>query len=218
MVFDMMVVLCLILIVVVSGLHIPNDALKTRRVTALGYRAESLWEMIPFAVTADVADFGCDIASEEMPLLRDVNLKGGDYFVGENIPVVSEKCELYEIFHVDDYRKQQPLIMKLSDQVTNIDVEYEVYTTISDRLAYNEKDLFVQIYEKVENLQGGKSALIMEKGEDNLRFHVGRKGRYTGEALKSAFENVIRIVDALHQKGMIWTEIKVCGAKRNLWK
>eukprot|EP00980_Cylindrotheca_fusiformis_P008322 scaffold1740_cov102-Cylindrotheca_fusiformis.AAC.1 len=128
------------------------------------------------------------------------------YLVQRQIPVASAKCELYEAFRVDDVHRTHPMIVKVSERADTIQAEYNVYTTIARKLFHEEQDLFVQIYDKIE--EPNLCALVMEKGEDNVRFHLQRHGRFQGDELKVAMERVIRVVQALHDKGMIWTEIK----------
>ncbi|CAJ1942842.1 unnamed protein product [Cylindrotheca closterium] len=132
------------------------------------------------------------------------------YVIDRQIECGSEKIQLYEAFHVRDDGKAYPMIVKLSKNIGSIQVEHEVYRTIESQLRDDERDCFVQIYDLIEepNCIPGKSALVLEKGEEDLRTHIQRLGRFQGPELRSAMQKVIRIVEALHSKGMVWTEIK----------
>lgn len=129
-----------------------------------------------------------------------------EYVIGKYIPVASEKCELYEAFHVCDSKRKRPMIMKISRALENIQTEYQVYKQVAEELDGKKKDLFVQIFDKID--LGEQRAILMEKGEDNLRFCLGKKGPYKGEALRSAMKRVIRTVEALHERELVWTEVK----------
>lgn len=144
----------------------------------------------------------------EMPIVGRVFK--GTYLIDRQVPCGSEKIQLFEAFHVMDRAKENPMIVKLSQNIGSIQVEYEVYRTIHSQLRQDERDCFVQIYDRIDepHCVPGQSALVMEKGEENLRTHLQRLGRFQGSDLRSAMEKVIRIVDALHDKGMVWTEIK----------
>lgn len=132
------------------------------------------------------------------------------YLIDRQIECGSEKIQLYEAFHVMDEAKAHPMIVKLSKNIGSIQVEHEVYKTIESQLRKDEMDCFVEIYDHIEepNCVPGQSALVLEKGEENLRTHILRLGRFQGEELRFAMKKVIRIVEALHSKGMVWTEIK----------
>lgn len=132
------------------------------------------------------------------------------YLIDRQIECGSAKIQLYEAFHVLDRAKANPMIVKLSKNIGSIQVEHEVYRTIESQLSKDERDCFVQIYDHIEepNCVPGKSALVMEKGEDDIRTHLHKFGRFEGPELRSTMQKVIRIVEALHNKGMVWTEIK----------
>mmetsp|Transcript_1260 Transcript_1260/g.2523 ORF Transcript_1260/g.2523 Transcript_1260/m.2523 type:complete len:474 (+) Transcript_1260:29-1450(+) len=132
------------------------------------------------------------------------------FLIDRQIECGSEKIQLYEAFHVLDDAKANPMIVKLSRNIGSIQVEHEVYRTIESQLREDERDCFVEIYDHIEEPDciPGKSALVLEKGEDNLRTYLQRFGEFRGPELRSAMQKVIRIVEALHSKGMIWTEIK----------
>jgi serine/threonine protein kinase len=187
----------------ISGLNVSPTTSVRRARTVLNYRNE---EQEEFLIPVDVSYMRNQPVTNTLvgQILMD------RYIVERQIPVSSEKCELYEAFRVDDAMRENPMIVKLSDTLNNIAAEYEVYTTVASQLCHEEQDLFVEIYDKIEqtHLNRGKSALIMEKGEDNLRFHLQRNGRFQGDELRVAMQRVIRTVQALHNKGMIWTEIK----------
>lgn len=128
------------------------------------------------------------------------------YVVGRAIPVASEKCEIYEAFHICDPHRQRPMIIKVSNALENIETEYRVYKQVAEVLEHDQKDFLAQIYDKID--MGTKYGIVMEQGEDNLRFWIQNRGGYRGDKLKSAMSRVIRIVAALHMKGLVWTEIK----------
>lgn len=186
----------------VSGLNIisPSYALKRPR-TALNYRNDEKNEELLWDASSVINQPAVTMIGQ---VLKD------KYVVEREIPVASAKCELYEVFLVEDVWRENPLIVKLSEKADNIEAEYQVYSIIASKLYPEEQDLFVEIYDKIDeaHLVRGKSALVMEKGEDNLRFHLQRHGRLQREELRVAMERVIRVVQALHEKGMIWTEIK----------
>lgn len=133
------------------------------------------------------------------------------YLLESQIPIGSDKCRLYQAFHVLDREKANPVIIKLSKNTSSIWVEFEVYISIRNQLREDEKRCFVDIYDHIDEREcgvPGHSALVLEKGEADLRTHLQQYGRFQGAALRTAMKQVIQIVETLHSRGMIWTEIK----------
>jgi hypothetical protein len=166
--------------------------------TALGYQNEA----------ASSVDTQLQIP-QTPPLLTGLVLNG-EYELTNYIPVASSKCELYEAYRKADSARQNPLIVKMSEHTNQIDMEHQIYKFVAERLNQDKKHLFVEIYDKVEphTSTNGMAAIVMEKGEDNLRFDIGRRGALRGHKLRKAMETVICAVGALHEKGLVWTEIK----------
>ena len=173
----------------VSGLSLNHIFRSTRQGTALGY------------------------ANERMPHLEKSlvgQIVNNRYRLSNEIQVASPKCEIYEAFHLDDVTRKHPVIVKMSYATEAIDLEHRNFMAVTDNISRDKRDLFVQIYDKVKPSHGtlGKSAIVMEKGEDNLRFIIGRNGAYRGESLRKGMETVIKTVNVLHELDMVWTETK----------
>lgn len=133
----------------------------------------------------------------------------GQYMIDSNIPVASKKCKIYEAYRINDPQRK-PVIIKLSPIIDRIHIEYKNYEAIAHRLGPNSRNLFVDIYDWIvpSPLTHGCAGIIMEKGEDNLRFDIMTHGRYRGDKLRNAMESVLRIVNSLHEENIMWTEIK----------
>jgi len=132
------------------------------------------------------------------------------FVVAEKLRVGGDRSELYKCYHVLDKPQQFALVIKLSHNIQQIELEHRIYGDLFSRLSPDRQELFVRAYDWVpaSDLTNGRVGFAMECGLENLRGHIWRHGPYTGEKLRSAMENVIRIVQALHGLGVVWSELK----------
>jgi serine/threonine protein kinase len=161
----------------------------------------------------------------------------GKYVLTGYIPVPSPKCEIYKAYPLSHGRveRHNPLIVKFSN--TGVDHEYLNYQRLWSRLEPHQQNLFVQVYDRIPpaTLSSGAihrpsedfwaaspitedgsqppqeeqpAGLVMERGKDNLRVHIRKRGAYRGDALRHAMRTVIQCVHALHSNSYVWTELK----------
>jgi hypothetical protein len=132
------------------------------------------------------------------------------FHVTEKLRVGGDRSELYKCYHVLDDAQQYSLVIKLSHNTEQIELEHRIYGDLFTRLAQDRQQLFVRAYDWVSAspATNGRVGFVMECGLENLRGHVWRHGPYTGDKLRSVMENLIRIVDSLHGLGVVWSELK----------
>jgi hypothetical protein len=132
------------------------------------------------------------------------------FHVTEKLRVGGDRSELYKCYHVLDNAQQYSLVIKLSHNTEQIELEHRIYGDLFTRLAQDRQQLFVRAYDWVSAspATNGRVGFVMECGLENLRGHVWRHGPYTGDKLRNVMENVIRIVDSLHGLGVVWSELK----------
>jgi hypothetical protein len=135
------------------------------------------------------------------------------FVITEQIRVGSTKSELFKCFHISDYKPNQqqfPLVIKLSQNKEQMELEHRIYSELSHRQSPEQLGLFVKVYDWIapSPLTNDRAGFAMECGLENLRGYIWRHGPYTGDRLRDAMRTVIRIVHALHQLGTIWTEVK----------
>ena len=126
--------------------------------------------------------------------------------ITEKLRIGSTKSELFKCYHIGDDDKRFPLVMKLSQNTNQIHLEHRIFLDLFSRLESADLNLFVRVYDLVEIDQ--KSGFIMDCGIENLRGYLWRYGPLKGESLRKAMKTVIGIVNALHQLGTVWTEVK----------
>lgn len=133
------------------------------------------------------------------------------FFIKEKLRVGGDRSELYKCYHVlDKDLMKYPLVIKLSHNIEQIELEHRIYGDLFSRLSEERKNLFVRAYDWVtaSPLTSGRVGFVMECGLENLRGYVWRNGPYTGKQLRNAMKNVIGIVHSLHELGVVWTELK----------
>ncbi|KAL3942755.1 MAG: hypothetical protein SGBAC_003099 [Bacillariaceae sp.] len=132
------------------------------------------------------------------------------FLVAEKLRVGGDRSELYKCYHVLDKPQEFALVIKLSHNIQQIELEHRIYGDLFSRLSPERQELFVRAYDWVPASEqtNGRVGFAMECGLENLRGHIWRHGPYTGEKLRSSMENVIRIVQALHGLGVVWSELK----------
>ncbi|CAJ1962669.1 unnamed protein product [Cylindrotheca closterium] len=132
------------------------------------------------------------------------------FVVAEKLRVGGDRSELYKCYHVLDKPQEYALVIKLSHNIQQIELEHRIYGDLFSRLSHDRQELFVRAYDWVpaSDLTNGRVGFAMECGLENLRGHIWRHGPYNGEKLRTAMENVIRIVQSLHGFGVVWSELK----------
>eukprot|EP00980_Cylindrotheca_fusiformis_P027986 scaffold22575_cov141-Cylindrotheca_fusiformis.AAC.17 len=119
----------------------------------------------------------------------------GDYKLIDDDPKASSgKSLIYQGLDPSDNK----VIVKLSDRTDALKREAENYEIFS------ETDLFVQLHEYDEE----NGALIMERGELDLKTFLEENGPLKGWDLQYAAYTAAQCVAAVHDQGMVWTEVK----------
>lgn len=132
----------------------------------------------------------------------------------ELLPVASaRKCQIYlaQVGNNPDQNEESSLaIVKLSANIGAIKWEASAYQLLNDVLSERDRSAFVHTFGMVQPSESTSNCagLIMERGTDNLRFQIRKKGAFRGQKLKEGFYRVIKIVNALHKHNFVWTEIK----------
>jgi len=133
-----------------------------------------------------------------------------DLLVTDQLRVGSTKSELFKCYHTSDEAKVHPFVIKISHNTRQIELEHKIYRHLSSQLTDDQQGLFCRAFEFVDAspMTDGRTGFVMECGIENLRGFIWKHGAYTGEKLKNAMRDVIRIVHTLHSLGTIWTEVK----------
>jgi serine/threonine protein kinase len=100
------------------------------------------------------------------------------------------------------------VIVKLSKNRDALQRESENYDKIAKDK--NTAGLFAKLYDHVTDIERypTKSALVMEKGCQDLRQYIQENGALEGQKLRNAAGIATLCVEAVHSAKMVWTEIK----------
>ncbi|KAL3934828.1 MAG: hypothetical protein SGBAC_009534, partial [Bacillariaceae sp.] len=135
----------------------------------------------------------------------------GQFLVDTQVRIGSTKCELFQCHHVSDVvDKKHPLMIKLSTNIPQMILEHRIYKDLFARLSLDQQQLFVRVYDWIpaSDLTEGRVGFVMEAGLENLRGIVWRNGPMTGLTLQQAMKRLLQTIHALHQLGVVWTEVK----------
>jgi len=104
-----------------------------------------------------------------------------------------------------------PLAVKISPNNENMEREYANYERINRRTKQvsfvNHVDFFLSAGTQGAFLK--QSALVMERGNENLKEHLRRTGHaLEGEALREAAKSALQCIAAVHSTGLVWTDVK----------
>jgi serine/threonine protein kinase len=125
----------------------------------------------------------------------------------------SGKSDIYKAFRRDVNGNPQgdPVIIKISPNTEALERESQNYDIIGDN---NKSTLFVELLDYLPEADPttakfqDKSAIVMERGIQDLRSFIQENGPLEGKQLQQTAENTARCVEAVHDSNMVWTEIK----------
>mgnify|MGYP005843655119 CR=1 FL=1 len=136
----------------------------------------------------------------------------------------SGKSFIYEAFPHDKQgnRTGDAVIVKLSENIEALEREHQNFGRIAK--CENTRKLFVKVHDYLETANPkrkemeGQAALIMERGEEDLRSFLRKSGPLKGHVLREAAKSCAEVVKAVHSSDMVWTEIKPANfvVKENL--
>jgi len=125
----------------------------------------------------------------------------------------SSICEAYKTEGATGLPRENatPVCMKISDNFVAISREYENYRKLSFfGMAAGE---FVKCYQffpvaGYDLPYQNQCALVIEKGDQDLKTFLNSKGKLEGKLLRDACESATKCAQALHKAGMVWTDMK----------
>jgi serine/threonine protein kinase len=125
----------------------------------------------------------------------------------------SGKSYIYKAFrsNVNGNPQGDPVIIKISPNTVALERESQNYGIIGDN---NESNLFVAVLDYLPEADPttskfqDKSAIVMERGTQDLKSFIQENGPLEGKQLQETAENTARCVEAVHDSNMVWTEIK----------
>jgi serine/threonine protein kinase len=125
----------------------------------------------------------------------------------------SGKSYVYKAFrsNVNGNPQGDPVIVKISANTEALERESQNYDTIGDN---NKSNLFVAVLDYLPEADPttakfqDKSAIVMERGTQDLKSFIEDNGPLKGKQLQETAENTARCVEAVHNRNMVWTEIK----------
>jgi hypothetical protein len=129
----------------------------------------------------------------------------------------SGKSNIWEAYKTDEStglpkNNASPVCMKISTNLEAISREYENYRKLSF-LGIWETGRFVRCYEffpvaGYDKRFRNQCALAMEKGSRDLKSFLNSKGKLENKELKDACVSATQCVQALHNAGLVWTDMK----------
>lgn len=138
---------------------------------------------------------------------------GGTYMLsGKGRRSTSGKSVIWSAYKKDDkgFPKGDPLTVKLSSNIESIKREADNYRKVTSG---RKSGLFVKYFDYV--VPAGTSppfntqcALVMEKGEEDLKAFIARNGPLEGKQLREAAITAIRCLQAVHAANLVWTDLK----------
>ena len=138
---------------------------------------------------------------------------GGTYMLsGKGRRSTSGKSVIWTAYKKDDkgFPKGDALTVKLSSNVESIEREADNYRKVTSG---RKTGLFVKYYDYV--VPAGTSApfntqcaLVMERGEEDLKAFIARNGPLEGKQLREAAITAIRCLQAVHAANLVWTDLK----------
>jgi Protein kinase domain len=128
----------------------------------------------------------------------------------------SGKSNIWEAYKANDMGlpvdNATPVCLKISTNLEAISREYENYRKLSF-LGIARTGRFVRCYEffpvaGYDKRFRNQCALVMERGAQDLKSYLTAKGRLEGKELRDACITATQCVQALHNAGLVWTDMK----------
>jgi hypothetical protein len=128
----------------------------------------------------------------------------------------SGKSNIWEAYKANDMGlpvdNATPVCLKISTNLEAISREYENYRKLSF-LGIARTGRFVRCFEffpvaGYDKRFRNQCALVMERGAQDLKSYLTAKGRLEGKELRDACITATQCVQALHNAGLVWTDMK----------
>jgi serine/threonine protein kinase len=139
----------------------------------------------------------------------------GDTYLlaGKPLRSTSGKSTIWTAYLMDaeGMPKGSPLTIKVSSNIESIKREAENYKRVTSGLT---KGQFVKCYDYYTIPAGPKKplveqcALVMDKGDDDLKAYLVKNGPLTGKQLREAAIAAIQCLQAVHSANLVWTDLK----------
>ena len=181
-------------------------------------------EHVPTAFDSNTADPEFVSSMQETTKTTSVDpanavVVGNRYVISADDPKQSSgKSAIFEAFPKDDQgglMLDYPVVVKLSPNTNALEREAHNYLTITRGPGgIQTADLFVEVHDYLEKADPNcpdlrqHSALIIERGENDLQHYLQKNGCLQGKELQDAAKTAVMCVKAVHDNNMVWTEIK----------
>ncbi|KAG7370865.1 serine/threonine protein kinase [Nitzschia inconspicua] len=128
----------------------------------------------------------------------------------------SGKSNIWEAYKANDMGlpvdNATPVCLKISTNLEAISREYENYRKLSF-LGIARTGKFVRCYEffpvaGYDKRFRNQCALVIERGAQDLKSFLNAKGKLEGKELRDACITATQCVQALHNAGLVWTDMK----------
>lgn len=138
---------------------------------------------------------------------------GDSYLLaGKECRSTSGKSKIWSAYKMDDkgFPKGGALTVKLSANIESIKRESENYQKVTTGRITGQ---FVKFYEYIVPA-GTKApynkmcALVMERGDLDLKAYLKKKGPLTGKLLREAAVASVQCLQAVHSANLVWTDLK----------
>lgn len=132
---------------------------------------------------------------------------------GKPLRSTSGKSTIWTAYLMDGegMPKGNPLIIKVSSNIIAIQREADNYKRVTSGLT---KGQFVKCYDFYAIPPGPKKpaveqcALVMDKGDADLKAYLNKNGPLTGRQLREAAVAAIQCLRAVHSANLVWTDLK----------
>ena len=136
---------------------------------------------------------------------------------GKPVKSTSGKSNIWEAYQADEATGglpkagEPPVCIKVSTNLEAVSREYENYRKLS--FLGIARGRFVRCHEffpvaSYDKRFKNQCALVLEKGAQDLKSFMNEKGRLEGKELRDACISAAQCVQALHNVGLVWTDLK----------
>ena len=160
--------------------------------------------------TEDVSDQFADLGLTG----KTAGANGKYLLAGSARPSRNNRSMLYTAYQSDSNGrpKGDALAIKASSNKDGMERERANYLKVTGGFGNFRKGMFASqrdyLPEAGGSLGSKQSALVIERGVDDLRNYVFKRGPMTGRELRNAASSAVQCVEALHSAGLVWTDLK----------
>lgn len=152
---------------------------------------------------------------DELELTGETAGESGKYLVaGKSKKSTNGRSMLYTVYRSDEKgeAKGQALALKVSFNKEAMERERSNYQKVMGGFLNFKRGVFVVQREFLPEAGGSlgtkQSALVMEKGTEDLKQYVREHGPMKGRTLRNAAASVVQCIEALHNVRLVWTDLK----------